>query len=187
MSARHPRREEARGDGSSRGSRGVDVVSALTTDARPGSTWSSSARTRRARSTRATRRRPRTRSACAGAFTACPRRRRRPSSSRSSPSSTPTRRSTASSSSSRSRRRSTSSAVLDAVDPKKDVDGFHPINAGLLASGRAGAGPVHPGRLHAPPRARAASIPRARARSSSDGATSSASPWRSSSSPRTPR
>jgi methylenetetrahydrofolate dehydrogenase (NADP+) / methenyltetrahydrofolate cyclohydrolase len=26
--------------------------------------------------------------------------------------------------------------VLDAVDPRKDVDGFHPINAGLLASGR---------------------------------------------------
>jgi methylenetetrahydrofolate dehydrogenase (NADP+)/methenyltetrahydrofolate cyclohydrolase len=28
--------------------------------------------------------------------------------------------------------------VLDAVDFRKDVDGFHPINAGLLASGRAG-------------------------------------------------
>lgn len=26
--------------------------------------------------------------------------------------------------------------VLDAVDPAKDVDGFHPMNAGLLASGR---------------------------------------------------
>src|SRR5688572_17300385 len=26
--------------------------------------------------------------------------------------------------------------VLDAVDPAKDVDGFHPVNAGLLASGR---------------------------------------------------
>jgi methylenetetrahydrofolate dehydrogenase (NADP+)/methenyltetrahydrofolate cyclohydrolase len=26
--------------------------------------------------------------------------------------------------------------VLDAVDPQKDVDGFHPVNAGLLASGR---------------------------------------------------
>src|SRR4051794_22317004 len=25
--------------------------------------------------------------------------------------------------------------VLDAVDPRKDVDGFHPINAGRLASG----------------------------------------------------
>jgi len=27
-------------------------------------------------------------------------------------------------------------AVLDAIDPAKDVDGFHPVNAGLLASGR---------------------------------------------------
>jgi methylenetetrahydrofolate dehydrogenase (NADP+)/methenyltetrahydrofolate cyclohydrolase len=27
--------------------------------------------------------------------------------------------------------------VIFAVDPKKDVDGFHPLNAGLLASGRA--------------------------------------------------
>jgi methylenetetrahydrofolate dehydrogenase (NADP+)/methenyltetrahydrofolate cyclohydrolase len=26
--------------------------------------------------------------------------------------------------------------VLDAIDPKKDVDGFHPVNAGLLAAGR---------------------------------------------------
>lgn len=27
-------------------------------------------------------------------------------------------------------------SVLDAVDPSKDVDGFHPMNAGLLSSGR---------------------------------------------------
>ncbi len=26
-------------------------------------------------------------------------------------------------------------AVLDRVDPRKDVDGFHPVNVGLLASG----------------------------------------------------
>jgi methylenetetrahydrofolate dehydrogenase (NADP+)/methenyltetrahydrofolate cyclohydrolase len=26
--------------------------------------------------------------------------------------------------------------VLDAIDPSKDVDGFHPVNAGLLAQGR---------------------------------------------------
>jgi len=26
--------------------------------------------------------------------------------------------------------------VLDAIRPEKDVDGFHPVNAGLLASGR---------------------------------------------------
>ena len=30
----------------------------------------------------------------------------------------------------------TEQRVLDAVDPAKDVDGFHPINVGLLASGR---------------------------------------------------
>jgi methylenetetrahydrofolate dehydrogenase (NADP+)/methenyltetrahydrofolate cyclohydrolase len=29
--------------------------------------------------------------------------------------------------------------VLDAVDPRKDVDGFHPVNAGMLALGRPGA------------------------------------------------
>lgn len=27
-------------------------------------------------------------------------------------------------------------AVLNAIDPKKDVDGFHPINAGMLATGQ---------------------------------------------------
>ncbi len=35
-------------------------------------------------------------------------------------------------------------AVLDAVDPAKDVDGFHPINAGLLASGRPSLVPCTP-------------------------------------------
>lgn len=35
-------------------------------------------------------------------------------------------------------------AVLDAIDPAKDVDGFHPVNAGLLASGRAGLVPCTP-------------------------------------------
>ncbi|MFT3770044.1 MAG: bifunctional methylenetetrahydrofolate dehydrogenase/methenyltetrahydrofolate cyclohydrolase FolD [Minicystis sp.] len=34
--------------------------------------------------------------------------------------------------------------VLDAVDPKKDVDGFHPVNAGLLSSGRGGLVPCTP-------------------------------------------
>jgi methylenetetrahydrofolate dehydrogenase (NADP+)/methenyltetrahydrofolate cyclohydrolase len=29
--------------------------------------------------------------------------------------------------------------ILDRVDPRKDVDGFHPVNAGLLALGRPGA------------------------------------------------
>jgi methylenetetrahydrofolate dehydrogenase (NADP+)/methenyltetrahydrofolate cyclohydrolase len=35
-------------------------------------------------------------------------------------------------------------AVLDAVHPAKDVDGFHPINVGLLASGRPGLVPCTP-------------------------------------------
>jgi methylenetetrahydrofolate dehydrogenase (NADP+) / methenyltetrahydrofolate cyclohydrolase len=34
--------------------------------------------------------------------------------------------------------------VLDAVDPKKDVDGFHPMNAGLLSSGRPALVPCTP-------------------------------------------
>jgi methylenetetrahydrofolate dehydrogenase (NADP+)/methenyltetrahydrofolate cyclohydrolase len=34
--------------------------------------------------------------------------------------------------------------VLDAVDPRKDVDGFHPLNAGLLASGRPALVPCTP-------------------------------------------
>ena len=34
--------------------------------------------------------------------------------------------------------------VLDAIVPDKDVDGFHPINAGLLASGRPGLVPCTP-------------------------------------------
>jgi len=36
------------------------------------------------------------------------------------------------------------SAVIDAVDPSKDVDGFHPVNAGLLASGRTAMVPCTP-------------------------------------------
>jgi len=35
-------------------------------------------------------------------------------------------------------------AVIDAVDPAKDVDGFHPVNAGLLASGRTAMVPCTP-------------------------------------------
>lgn len=35
-------------------------------------------------------------------------------------------------------------AVIDAIDPAKDVDGFHPYNAGLLASGRPGLVPCTP-------------------------------------------
>ncbi len=35
-------------------------------------------------------------------------------------------------------------AVLDAIDPAKDVDGFHPVNVGLLATGRRGLVPCTP-------------------------------------------
>ena len=38
----------------------------------------------------------------------------------------------------------TESRVLDLVSPEKDVDGFHPINAGLLASGRPALVPCTP-------------------------------------------
>ena len=37
-----------------------------------------------------------------------------------------------------------SAAVIEAVDPAKDVDGFHPINVGRLASGRPGLVPCTP-------------------------------------------
>jgi methylenetetrahydrofolate dehydrogenase (NADP+) / methenyltetrahydrofolate cyclohydrolase len=37
-----------------------------------------------------------------------------------------------------------SSAIIDAVDPAKDVDGFHPFNAGRLASGHPGLVPCTP-------------------------------------------
>jgi methylenetetrahydrofolate dehydrogenase (NADP+)/methenyltetrahydrofolate cyclohydrolase len=37
-----------------------------------------------------------------------------------------------------------SQRVLEAVDPAKDVDGFHPVNAGRLASGLAGLVPCTP-------------------------------------------
>jgi methylenetetrahydrofolate dehydrogenase (NADP+) / methenyltetrahydrofolate cyclohydrolase len=35
-------------------------------------------------------------------------------------------------------------ALLDAVDPAKDVDGFHPVNAGLLQAGRPALAPCTP-------------------------------------------
>ena len=35
-------------------------------------------------------------------------------------------------------------AVVDAIDPSKDVDGLHPLNAGLLAVGRKGLRPCTP-------------------------------------------
>jgi methylenetetrahydrofolate dehydrogenase (NADP+)/methenyltetrahydrofolate cyclohydrolase len=35
-------------------------------------------------------------------------------------------------------------AITDAVDPRRDVDGFHPLNAGYLAAGRPGLTPCTP-------------------------------------------
>jgi methylenetetrahydrofolate dehydrogenase (NADP+)/methenyltetrahydrofolate cyclohydrolase len=35
-------------------------------------------------------------------------------------------------------------AILEAIDPDKDVDGFHPVNVGRLASGRPGLRPCTP-------------------------------------------
>ena len=35
-------------------------------------------------------------------------------------------------------------AVLDAIDPAKDVDGFHPVNVGRLVAGRTGLAPCTP-------------------------------------------
>ena len=35
-------------------------------------------------------------------------------------------------------------AIINAVDAAKDVDGFHPVNAGLLATGRSGTRPCTP-------------------------------------------
>ena len=39
--------------------------------------------------------------------------------------------------------------VIEAIDPAKDVDGFHPINVGRLATGARGIAPVHARGLHA--------------------------------------
>ena len=38
-------------------------------------------------------------------------------------------------------------AVIDAIDPDKDVDGFHVVNAGRLATGGEGSGALHAARL----------------------------------------
>ena len=59
-------------------------------------------------------------------------------------SSTPIPRSMASSSSCRCRRRSTSRSSSPAFRPDKDVDGFHPVNAGRLAIGLHGFVPCTP-------------------------------------------
>ena len=62
-----------------------------------------------------------------------------------------TTRSTRSSSSSPSRAGIGTSRVLEAIDPAKDVDGFHPVNVGRLVQGKARSRPLHPGRRHGAP------------------------------------
>ena len=37
--------------------------------------------------------------------------------------------------------------ILNSIDPNKDVDGFHPLNAGRLITGLPALGAVHAGRL----------------------------------------
>ena len=53
--------------------------------------------------------------------------------------------------------------VIAAVDPAKDVDGFHPVNAGLLAAGRPGLVPCTPKGVMHLLREAGASLPGARA------------------------
>ena len=72
------------------------------------------------------------------------RRRARKSCSQSSPSSTPTTTSTRSSSSCRCRTHIDEARIIRAVDPAKDVDGFHPSNAGELYLGRPALVPATP-------------------------------------------
>ena len=56
----------------------------------------------------------------------------------------PIRRCTASWCSFRCRRRSTPQKVIAAIDPAKDVDGFHPVNAGRLSTGLPALAPCTP-------------------------------------------
>ena len=67
----------------------------------------------------------------------------------------PIRRSTASWCNCRCRNRCDTETVINAIDPAKDVDGLHPINAGRLAGGFAGAVALHAARLHHPGQERA--------------------------------
>ena len=48
--------------------------------------------------------------------------------------------------------------MIEAIDPAKDVDGFHPINAGRLIDRRAGPRPLHAARLPAAGRNRCGAI-----------------------------
>ncbi len=108
-----------------------------------------SARIRRAPSMSARRARRPPKRAWRASRTSLPADVARPSCSPWSTGSTPTTRSTASWSSCRCRRRSTQHAVIAAIDPAKDVDGFHPVNAGRLAIGPRRARALHAARLPA--------------------------------------
>lgn len=67
-------------------------------------------------------------------------------------------------------------AVISAIDPAKDVDGFHVANAGALVTGKQGFVPCTPFGVMRLIENRA-SIPAANPPSSSDAATSWANPW----------
>ena len=74
--------------------------------------------------------------------------------------------------------------VIETIDPGKDVDGFHPVNAGRLAAGLRGARAVHAARLPLSAQAGARRSRPASTRWSSAAPTSSASRWPSSCSAR---
>ena len=78
-------------------------------------------------------------------------------------------------------------AVIAAIDPGKDVDGLHPVNAGRLASGLPGLVSCTPLGCLMLLRARRAATSPASTRSWSAARSSSASRWRSCCSPRTAR
>ena len=72
-----------------------------------------------------------------------------------------------------------SGRVLAAIDPDKDVDGFHVVNVGRLSVGGAGNGAVHAQRLRAAADAGAGATFRASTRWWLGGRTLWASRWRS--------
>ena len=79
-----------------------------------------------------------------------------------------------------------SAAVLNAIDPGKDVDGFHPVNVGRLATGLPALVPCTPLGSVRLAKIDSSLAGRAWRRSWSAAPTSSASRWRNCCSPRTP-
>ena len=63
-------------------------------------------------------------------------------------------------------------AVIQAIDPDKDVDGFHPVNAGRLATGLPGVRALHAARLPDAAQGHASATCRGWTRSSSGGSNS---------------